>query len=97
MLASAGMPSFDARPCNDNTRRRRYSTKTSSVGAFDSHLIELIIIAGMIVGSLPFVHYLALTLATGKIYGMIHGLNGLWLMAAVIGLITIDLNKDGYG
>ena len=75
-----------------------YSTKTSSVGAFDSHLIELIIIAGMIVGSLPFVHYLAL--ARGGWKGLWNDPQVKWfvvLMVAVISLITIDLNKDGHG
>jgi trk system potassium uptake protein TrkH len=38
-----------------------YSTRTASIGAFDSVTIEWIIIFGMIVGSLPFAHYLALT------------------------------------
>ena len=62
MLAGAGMPSFDALAHAMTTLATGgYSTKTSSIGAFDSHLIELIVIGGMIVGSLPFVHYLALT------------------------------------
>lgn len=62
MLVGAGMPSFDALAHAMTTLATGgYSTKTSSIGAFDSHLIELIVIGGMIVGSLPFVHYLALT------------------------------------
>ena len=38
-----------------------YSTKSGSIGAFNSQLIDWIIILGMIFGSLPFVHYLAMT------------------------------------
>ncbi len=38
-----------------------YSTKTASIGAFNSHTIDWIITFGMIVGSLPFIHYLAIT------------------------------------
>ena len=38
-----------------------YSTKSESLAAFNSSTIEIIIIFGMLVGSLPFVHYLALT------------------------------------
>ena len=99
MLAGAGMPSFDALAHAMTTLATGgYSTKTSSVGAFDSHLIELIIIAGMIVGSLPFVHYLAL--ARGGWKGLWNDPQVKWfvvLMAAVITLITVDLNKDGLG
>ena len=99
MLAGAGMPSFDALAHAMTTLATGgYSTKTSSIGAFDSHLIELIIIAGMIVGSLPFVHYLAL--ARGGWKGLWNDPQVKWfvvLMGAVITLITIDLNKDGHG
>ena len=53
MLSLAGMPAFDALAHAMTTLATGgYSTKTSSVGAFSSHTIELIIIAGMIVGSL---------------------------------------------
>ena len=38
-----------------------YSTKSGSIGAFNSQLIDWIIILGMIFGSLLFVHYLAMT------------------------------------
>jgi trk system potassium uptake protein TrkH len=38
-----------------------YSTKSGSIGAFNSQLIDWIILLGMIFGSLPFVHYLAMT------------------------------------
>ena len=52
MLTLAGMPGFDAL-AHDNAGTGGYSTKTASI-AFDSQAIELIIIAGMITGSLPF-------------------------------------------
>ena len=58
MLAGADA-SFDALAHVITLATIGYSTKTSSI-VIDS-IIELIIIAGMIVGSLPFVHYLALT------------------------------------
>ena len=38
-----------------------YSTKTASIGSFDSQTIDWIITFGMVVGSLPFIHYLAIT------------------------------------
>ena len=38
-----------------------YSTRTASIGAFNSVTIEWIVIFGMIAGSLPFAHYLAVT------------------------------------
>jgi trk system potassium uptake protein TrkH len=38
-----------------------YSTRSDSLAAFNSSSIEIIVIFGMIVGSLPFVHYLAIT------------------------------------
>ncbi|MGC6537499.1 MAG: TrkH family potassium uptake protein [Candidatus Puniceispirillaceae bacterium] len=62
MLGIAGMPSFDALAHAMTTiATGGYSTRTLSIGAFDSWLIEAIIIGGMIVGSLPFAHYVALT------------------------------------
>jgi trk system potassium uptake protein TrkH len=38
-----------------------YSTRSDSLAAFGSSSIEIIVIFGMIVGSLPFVHYLSIT------------------------------------
>ena len=62
MLWSAGMPIFDAIAHSMTTLATGgYSTKSNSLAAFDSFYIELIITFGMIVGSLPFVHYLSIT------------------------------------
>ena len=62
MLALAGMNMFDAVTHAMTTLATGgYSTRTASIGAFDSITIEWIIILGMIVGSLPFAHYLAVT------------------------------------
>ena len=61
MLSFAGMDFFDALAHAMTTiATGGYSTKTASIGAFDSIAVEWIIIAGMIVGSLPFAHYLAM-------------------------------------
>ena len=61
MLSLAGMNMFDAVTHAMTTLATGgYSTRTASIGAFDSVTIEWIIIFGMIVGSLPFAHYLAL-------------------------------------
>ena len=62
MLAVAGMPGFDAIAHAMTTiATGGYSTRTLSIAAFESWLIEIIIITGMIIGSLPFAHYVALT------------------------------------
>ena len=62
MLGLAGMNMFDAVTHAMTTLATGgYSTRTASIGAFDSVTIEWIIILGMIVGSLPFAHYLAVT------------------------------------
>ena len=62
MLWSAGMPIFDSIAHAMTTLATGgYSTKSESLAAFDSSTIEIIIIFGMLVGSLPFVHYLTLS------------------------------------
>jgi len=62
MLWGAGMPVFDSIAHAMTTiATGGYSTKSSSLAAFNSSSIELIIIFGMIVGSLPFVHYLSIS------------------------------------
>ena len=62
MLWGAGMPVFDSIAHSMTTLATGgYSTKSSSLAAFNSSNIELIVIFGMIVGSLPFVHYLSIT------------------------------------
>ena len=61
MLWSAGMSTFDAVAHAMTTLATGgYSTKSTSLAAFDSINIEIIITIGMIVGSLPFVHYLSI-------------------------------------
>ena len=62
MLWVAGMPLFDAIAHAMTTLATGgYSTRSDSLAAFNSSSIEIIVIFGMIVGSLPFVHYLAIT------------------------------------
>lgn len=97
MLTLAGMPGFDALAHAMTTLATGgYSTKTASIGAFDSQTIELIIIAGMITGSLPFVHYLSLTRGGWK------ALSGdpqvrwfILLIMLVIIAITFNLKQNG--
>ena len=61
MLWAAGMSPFDAIAHAMTTLATGgYSTRTASIGAFDSAAIEWIIVIGMIIGSLPFAHYLAM-------------------------------------
>ena len=62
MLWFAGMPLFDSIAHEMTTLATGgYSTRSDSLAAFNSSSIEIIVIFGMIVGSLPFVHYLAIT------------------------------------
>ena len=62
MLWVAGMPVFDSIAHAMTTLATGgYSTRSDSLAAFNSSSIEMIVIFGMIVGSLPFVHYLAIT------------------------------------
>ena len=62
MLWFAGMPIFDSIAHAMTTLATGgYSTRSDSLAAFNSSSIEIIVIFGMIVGSLPFVHYLAIT------------------------------------
>jgi trk system potassium uptake protein TrkH len=62
MLWGAGMSIFDSIAHAMTTLATGgYSTKSQSLAAFNSSTIEIIIIFGMLVGSLPFVHYLTLT------------------------------------
>jgi trk system potassium uptake protein TrkH len=62
MLYSAGLPIFDAITHAMTTLATGgFSTRTLSIGAFDNVYVEWVIVMGMIVGSLPFAHYLALT------------------------------------
>ena len=62
MLYGAGLPFFDAITHAMTTLATGgFSTRTMSIGAFDNAYVEWVIIVGMIIGSLPFAHYLAIT------------------------------------
>ena len=62
MLVVAGMPVFDAIAHAMTTiATGGFSTRTESIGAFANLRVEILVILGMIVGSLPFAHYMALT------------------------------------
>ena len=97
MLWLAGMTSFDALIHSMTTLATGgYSSKTSSIGAFDSIAIEVIIMSGMIAGSLPFAHYLAIT--RGGWHALINDPQVRWFLVLtilVILLITIDLGRAG--
>ena len=99
MLWVAGMTIFDALIHSMTTLATGgYSSKTSSIAAFDSVAIELIIIFGMIAGSLPFAHYLAIT--RGGWRALINDPQVRWFLVLtifVVLLITIDLSKTGNG
>ena len=61
-LYLAGLGGFDAVTHAMTTLATGgFSTRTASIGAFDNATVECLVILGMIVGSLPFAHYLALT------------------------------------
>ncbi len=62
MLTLAGMPIFDAITHAMTTLATGgFSTRTLSIAAFDNAVVEWLIVGGMIIGSLPFAHYLAFT------------------------------------
>lgn len=59
MLWSAGMDGFDAIAHSMTTiATGGYSTHDSSIAYFNSASIDWIVVGGMIIGSLPFLHYL---------------------------------------
>ena len=97
MLKIAGMEGFDAIAHAMTTiATGGFSTKTGSIGDFNSHTIELIIITGMIVGSLPFVHYLAIT--RGGWENLIRDSQVKWfliIMMIAISFICFDLLREG--
>ena len=79
MLVLSGMDIFDAVAHSMTTLATGgYSTRTASIGAFDSVAVEWIIIAGMIVGSLPFAHYLAMV--RGGWRGLLHDPQVRWFL-----------------
>ena len=87
MLSLAGMNMFDAVTHAMTTLATGgYSTRTASIGAFDSVTIEWIVILGMIAGSLPFAHYLAVT--RGGWRNLINDPQVRWFLLLVAGLIN---------
>jgi trk system potassium uptake protein TrkH len=97
MLSFAGMGIFDAIAHAMTTiATGGYSTRTASIGAFDSVAIEWIIIFGMIVGSLPFAHYLAML--RGGWRPLLNDPQVRWflaLLAIIVGLLCWQLNASG--
>ena len=88
MLGFAGMPAFDAIAHSMTTLATGgYSTRTASIGAFDSVAIEIIIIMGMIAGSLPFVHYLAIT--RGGWRALLKDPQVSWFIRLVLGVVFL--------
>lgn len=64
-----------------------YSTKDESIGHFESDAVEWIVIGGMIVGSLPFVHYLRIT--HGSWGGIVRDSQVRWFMTIVLVMVTL--------
>jgi len=97
MLSVAGMEFFDAIAHAMTTiATGGYSTRTASIGAFDSVAIEWIIIFGMIAGSLPFAHYLAMLRGGWKPLLMDPQVRWfLTLLIAVTSLLCWYLNATG--
>ena len=97
MLSVAGMSNFDAIAHSMTTiATGGYSTRTASIAAFDSVAIEWIIIFGMIVGSLPFAHYLAMV--RGGWRALLQDAQVRWflaLLASVVLVLIWFLSKDG--
>ncbi len=97
MLWSVGMPIFDAIAHSMTTLATGgYSTKSNSLAAFQSVYIELIITFGMIVGSLPFVHYLSITKNGWK--NLIKDEQVKWFLILIIilvFLVTLNLYFQG--
>ena len=88
MLWLAGMPMFDSITHSMTTLATGgYSTKSESLGAFNSVNIEIIIVFGMIVGSLPFIHYLSILKNGWK--NLIHDQQVKWFLLILFFLISI--------
>jgi trk system potassium uptake protein TrkH len=99
MLGLAGMDTFDAVAHSMTTLATGgYSTRTASIGAFDSVAVEWIIITGMIVGSLPFAHYLAMV--RGGWRSLLNDPQVRWFLILVVGLVLLliwHLMQTGLG
>ena len=88
MLWLAGMPMFDSITHSMTTLATGgYSTKSESLGAFNSVNIEMIIVFGMIVGSLPFIHYLSILKNGWK--NLINDQQVKWFLLILFFLISI--------
>ncbi len=88
MLWFAGMPIFDSITHAMTTLATGgYSTKSESLGAFNSVNIEIIIVFGMIVGSLPFIHYLSILKNGWK--NLINDQQVKWFLLILFFLISI--------
>ena len=88
MLWLAGMPLFDSITHAMTTLATGgYSTKSESLGAFNSVNIEMIIVLGMIVGSLPFIHYLSILKNGWK--NLINDQQVKWFLLILFFLISI--------
>ncbi|MDA1308187.1 MAG: TrkH family potassium uptake protein [Proteobacteria bacterium] len=79
----AGLPGFDAITHAMTTiATGGYSTKDASVGHFRNETAEWIIVAGMIIGSLPFVYYLRVV--RGDLVSMRRDSQVRWFLAIVL-------------
>ena len=79
----SGLPWFDALAHAMTTiATGGYSTKDGSIGHFDTAIVDWIIIGGMIVGSLPFVHYLRMM--QGSWGGLFRDTQVRWFMVIVL-------------
>ena len=97
MLWLAGMPIFDSITHAMTTLATGgYSTKSESLGAFNSVNIEIIIVFGMIVGSLPFIHYLSILKNGWK--NLINDQQVKWFLLILfflISIVTFNLYLNG--
>ena len=97
MLWFAGMPIFDSITHAMTTLATGgYSTKSESLGAFNSVNIEMIIVLGMIVGSLPFIHYLSILKNGWK--NLINDQQVKWFLLILfflISIVTFNLYVNG--
>ena len=97
MLWLAGMPIFDSITHAMTTLATGgYSTKSESLGAFNSVNIEMIIVLGMIVGSLPFIHYLSILKNGWK--NLINDQQVKWFLLILfflISIVTLNLYING--
>ena len=97
MLYFSGMGMFDAVAHSMTTLATGgYSTRTASIGSFDSIMIEWVIITGMIVGSLPFAHYLAMV--RGGWRSLLNDPQVRWFLLLVVTLVSLlswNLTQNG--